>query len=195
MIIREQVFESEEGSYTVRSAVETDAEALSELRLVIDGETENMDREPGEAYIDAAGFRQLIRRDSELPRNLFLVAETGRGLAGFCRCEGVYLRRFSHKVEFGVGVAKAHWGHGIGKNLLQASIAWADRSGIRKMSLSVLETNDKAIRLYRSLGFETEGLLRDDRLLSDGKFYSTLLMSRLHVPAGDGSGSGGVRCD
>lgn len=31
---------------------------------------------------------------------------------------------------------------------------------------------------YRSLGFEIEGLLKQDRILSDGKYYSTYMMAR-----------------
>jgi RimJ/RimL family protein N-acetyltransferase len=33
--------------YTVRSAIEKDAKNISEVRLQIDGETENLDREKG----------------------------------------------------------------------------------------------------------------------------------------------------
>lgn len=33
--------------------------------------------------------------------------------------ELVKLKRFSHKVEFGVCVLKEYWGYGIGKNLLK----------------------------------------------------------------------------
>ncbi len=50
--------------YTIRSANETDAKELSELRLTIDGETENMDRERGEAFIDTEGFKHLIKSDT-----------------------------------------------------------------------------------------------------------------------------------
>ncbi|MFL8938636.1 hypothetical protein ACKA06_17750 [Rossellomorea oryzaecorticis] len=39
--------------YVIRSAKPEDAKMLSDVRLQIDGETENMDREKGEAYIDA----------------------------------------------------------------------------------------------------------------------------------------------
>ncbi|WP_422615035.1 hypothetical protein [Cohnella caldifontis] len=62
--------------YYVRSAVSADAAALSALRLQIDGETENMDREPGEAFLDAEAFRRIIQTDTEKQRNIFLVAET-----------------------------------------------------------------------------------------------------------------------
>lgn len=83
-----------------------------------------------------------------------------------------------------MGVLKQYWGYGIGRNLLKASIDWADANGITKMILSgVLETNEPAIRLYKSLGFEIEGLLKRDRTLSDGKYYSTYMMARYNNPA------------
>lgn len=166
--------------FVIRSAETRDAEQLSALRVQIDGETEYMDREAGEAFIDAQGFRRLIEDDSESPRNLFLIAETNGKLVGFARCEGSTLNRCSHKVEFGVCVAKAYWGHQIGRSLLERSIGWADQSGIKRITLFVLEANTSAIKLYQSLGFEIEGILRKDKLLSDGNYYNTIVMGRLH---------------
>lgn len=178
MIMNDKHFEVKGLQYTIRSAKVDDAEQLSAVRLQIDGETENMDRERGEAFIDPAGFREVIRTDAERSRNLFLVAEAEGRIVGFSRCEGVYLMRFSHKVEFGVCVLQDYWGYAIGNNLLRESLAWADSNGIRKVTLNVLETNEKAITLYQKLGFETEGVLKNDKLLSDGKFYDTVVMGR-----------------
>lgn len=167
--------------YTVRSANAQDAAELSALRLQIDGETENLDREKGEGYIDPQGFERIIDRDSVSPRNLFLVVVVQDRIVGFSRCEGVYLKRSAHKVEFGVCVLQEFWGYGIGKNLLQESISWADANGIRKIMLNVLETNEKAIQLYKSLGFEIEGVLKQDKLLADGMYYNTIMMGRFHA--------------
>ncbi|MEF2965108.1 GNAT family N-acetyltransferase [Paenibacillus sp. M1] len=178
MIINQQVFQVNDLSYTIRSANVNDAEALSELRVRIDGETENMDREKGEAFIDTAGFRQIINKDAESPRNLFLVAALDHAIVGYSRCEGVDLSRFAHKAEFGVCVLKDFWGHAIGRNLLQQSLVWADDNDITKLTLNVLETNEKAIKLYESFGFEIEGLLKNDRRHSDGKYYNTVIMGR-----------------
>ncbi|WP_241680232.1 GNAT family N-acetyltransferase [Metabacillus mangrovi] len=166
-------------TYTVRQATVQDASEMSSLRLQIDGETENLDREPGEAFIDANGFKQLISKDAESPVNLFLVAEAGGQIAGFSRCEGSTLKRFSHKAEFGVGILKEYWGHGIGRNLLSESIAWAEAAGLKKMTLNVLETNQKAIELYQKQGFKIEGTLECDKILSDGQCYRTIVMGRL----------------
>lgn len=180
MRINKQEFYVNGINYMIRSAIDKDAKELSELRLQIDGETENLDREKGEGFIDTAGFKEIIKTDTESPRNLFLVAVVNDRIVGFSRCEGVYLKRFSHKVEFGVCVLKDFWGYGIGKKLLKESISWADANGIKKITLNVLETNDKAIKLYERLGFEIEGILKNDKILSDGKYYNTIIMGRLN---------------
>ena len=179
MLVESRKYETNGLFYTIRPAEPADAQALSELRLLIDGETEHMDRERGEAYLDEAAFARLIREDAALSRNLFLVAEAGGKLAGFSRCQGSTLKRFSHRVEFGVCVCRACWGYGIGKALLQQSVSWADETGVRKMMLSVLETNVNAIALYERFGFAVEGVLQKDRLLSDGTYYATIVMGRI----------------
>ncbi|MDP5275443.1 GNAT family N-acetyltransferase [Chengkuizengella axinellae] len=180
MLINKKQFDVTGLNYTIRCAVKEDAKDLSQVRLQIDGETENMDREKGEGFIDISGFEQIIKTDLEKQRNLFLVAEVDDKIVGFSRCEGTYLNRFSHKVEFGVCVLKDYWGYGIGKNLLKESIGWADSIGIKKITLNVLEKNNKAIQLYKSYGFETEGILKNDKKLSDGKYYNTILMGRFN---------------
>ncbi|OZI11482.1 GNAT family N-acetyltransferase [Bacillaceae bacterium SAS-127] len=167
-------------SYIIRSAKEIDAKKLSEVRLQIDGETENMDRDKGEAYIDEVGFKQLIKRDRGNPQNLFLICETNGRIVGFSRCEGNQLKRMAHKVEFGVCVLKDFWGYSIGANLLKESIRWADTNEIKKITLNVLETNEKAIILYEKYGFKEEGVLRKDKLLSDGNYYNTVIMGRFN---------------
>ncbi|MET3195689.1 GNAT family N-acetyltransferase [Bacillus sp. OAE603] len=180
MIVNKKDFYIQNLRYTVRSAIEKDAKNLSEVRLQIDGETENLDREKGEAYIDESGFKLIIKDDTESISNLFLVAEVNERIVGFSRCEGNKLKRTSHKVEFGVCVLKEYWGYSIGKNLLNESINWADLNGIKKITLTVLETNDKAIMLYKKYGFEVEGVLKQDKILSDGNYYNTILMGRFN---------------
>lgn len=179
MIIKEQEFHINGLVYTIRSAAVTDAERLSRIRVQIDGETENMDREAGEGFIDREGFQEIIKTDSEERKNLFLIAEVHNRIVGFSRCEGSNLRRLSHKVEFGVCILKEFWGYGMGKSLLQQSINWADENDVKKISLQVLETNEKAINLYKKLGFEVEGVLKNDKKLADGKYYNTVVMGRL----------------
>ncbi|MBC2004597.1 GNAT family N-acetyltransferase [Listeria booriae] len=165
-------------NYVIRLARAGDAQSLSAIRLQIDGETENLDREPGENFMDEQAFGDLIEADSKAAHNLFLVAETEGKLVGFSRCEGNTLNRSKHKVTFGIAILKAYWGFGIGSELLHHAIQWADTHEITKITLNVLETNKKAILLYQKAGFEIEGCLKNDKRLADGSYYSTILMSR-----------------
>lgn len=165
--------------YTIRLARIEDAAKLSELRLQIDGETENMNREQGEGYMDSRGFEELIKSDTESTKNIFLVTEIKNRIVAYSRCEGSELKRFSHKVEFGVGVLKEFWGFGIGTNMLKESINWADSIGIKKIVLSgVVEKNTRAVEIYKKLGFEIESILKNDRIHSDGNYYNSLIMAR-----------------
>lgn len=178
MPINQREFTVKGVCYTVRNAIEKDAKELSDIRLQIDGETEYLDRERGEAYLNTQDFEELIKTDTENKKNLFVVAVMNDKIVGFSRCEGNLLKRYHHKVEFGVCVLKDYWGYGIGTNLLKESIAWADSNGITKITLNVLETNKKAVNLYKKYGFEIEGILKNDKILSDGQYYSTVVMGR-----------------
>lgn len=165
---------------TVRLAETNDAKRLELIRLQIDSETEFLDREPGEGYLDAPAFKRLIQLDRETANRVFLVAEVDGNLVGFARCEGSSLKRKVHAVEFGVGVLQAYWGFGLGSALLRASIDWAETNGIHKINLSVIEANEKAVALYERYGFQQEGRLRHDKRLRDGHYYDTILMGRLN---------------
>ncbi|MDX8290420.1 GNAT family N-acetyltransferase [Metabacillus indicus] len=177
--MKPSVYTKRDVNYIIRAAEPEDAKELSEVRWKIDGETENLDRVQGEAHLNEHRFRQLIMDDSEKACNLFLVAEADGKIAGFSRCEGSSLQRLAHQAEFGVGVLQEYWGLGIGKNLLKESIAWAEEAGLKKMTLKVLQTNEKAIKLYEACGFEVEGILKNDKFLSDGKYYHTVVMGKI----------------
>jgi len=167
--------------YTIRHAKVEDAVELSELRVKIDGETENLNREQGEGYINSEGFIKLIKEDNKSQKNIFLVAVVDKKIVAYSRCEGSELKRFSHKVEFGIGVLKEFWRYGIGTNMLKKSILWADNNDIKKIILSgVVETNERAIKIYKDLGFEVEGVLKKDRILSDGNYHNSLIMARFN---------------
>ena len=178
MVIQSKVIENEKLRYILRCPEQKDAEELSKLRVKIDGQTENLDREPGEGLLTKEDFEKLIDDDNAAERTLFLVVEADGKIVGFTRCEGNKLSRFRHKAEFGICIEKEYWGYGIGKVLLENIVAWADNVGLKKISLNVVETNTKAVNLYKKYGFVEEGILRNDRFHKDGKYYNTIIMGR-----------------
>jgi GNAT superfamily N-acetyltransferase len=57
-----------------------------------------------------------------------------------------------------VMVDPAHWGEGVGRALVEDMIKWARAEGFRGVQFNaVVESNERAVRLYRSLGFEIIG--------------------------------------
>lgn len=160
--------------YQIRPARLSDAKALAELRQTLDAETEYFDRMPGEDVMTATDFADQLR-DSLVPDRILVVEREGR-LIAYARCRGFHLKRFAHKASFGLGVLQSDWGQGIGTQLMERIVAWANAQSLQKIQLEVVETNLSAIRLYQRHGFQEEGRLRHDRLLSDGCFYDTVLM-------------------
>ena len=179
MIIENKKIEGKSLPWILRCPTKYDAVELSKLRVKIDGETENLDRESGEALLTPEDFEKLIYEDGVAEKTIFLVAEVEGKIIGFTRLEGSKLSRFRHKAEFGICISKDYWGHGIGKVLLENILMWADTVGIEKISLTVVQTNLKAIQLYKRYGFVEEGLLIKDRIHKDGSYYNTVIMGRL----------------
>lgn len=179
MIIENKRIEGKTLTWLLRCPTKHDALELSKLRVKIDGETENLDRESGEGLLTPEDFKKLIYEDSISEKTMFLIAEVEGKIVGFTRLEGNKLSRFRHKAEFGICISKEYWGHGIGKVLLEKILMWADTVGIKKISLTVVQTNTKAIQLYKRYGFVEEGLLINDRIHKDGSYYNTVIMGRV----------------
>ncbi len=65
-----------------------------------------------------------------------------------------------------VGVAGVHRGRGIGKELMRQAEAWAASRGARHIVLNVWAFNERAVDLYRELGYEIRSYAMGKRLAS-----------------------------
>jgi len=84
------------------------------------------------------------------------------------------------KAEFGILIGDRKWqGRGIGRAVTEAVVAYGFRQlHLHKVWLLVLESNRRASHLYESLGFATDGILRDDQF-RNGAYVNTRVMSLL----------------
>ena len=71
-------------------------------------------------------------------------------------------------------------GRGIGRRLMQQTIDAAFAFGLTRVELTVREGNANAIALYKSLGFETEGLHRN-AVCIEGQYENLYSMALLRV--------------
>jgi ribosomal protein S18 acetylase RimI-like enzyme len=72
-----------------------------------------------------------------------------------------------HPHIFLLYIAPPHRRQGLGSALMQQAEQWATQRGDRQISLQVFQTNQPALDLYRSLGYETESLWLVKRVNSE----------------------------
>lgn len=58
---------------------------------------------------------------------------------------------------FGIGLAECAQGKGLGREIMTRVLSEADTLGIKMVALTVVKTNEKAWKLYESLGFRVTG--------------------------------------
>jgi putative acetyltransferase len=80
----------------------------------------------------------------------------------------------------GIGLASEWQGRGIGGQLMARLLDWADHwAGVLRIELHVHDDNERAIAMYRKLGFVEEGRHRA-YALKNGRYVDSLSMARLH---------------
>jgi RimJ/RimL family protein N-acetyltransferase len=91
--------------------------------------------------------------------------------------------RFSRHAWVGLGLFDPRdMGRGYGRRMLtQICDYLRDFVALRKVSLEVLAANDRAVALYRSLGFEDEGRLKM-QYFTNGRYEDVLILSRFLQP-------------
>lgn len=81
--MEDKIIDGKNLRWILRCPRKEDTNELSKLRDHIDGETENLDRESGEAFLTPEDFEGIIFGDNTSKLNLCLVAEVGGKLWDF----------------------------------------------------------------------------------------------------------------
>ena len=119
-------------------------------------------------------FRDYERRTDE---RIFAIETGGThiGNLGFHKID-----RAHRKADVGIVIGEPTlWSKGYGTEAMHVALRYAfDVLGLNKVSLDVLEYNTRAIRTYERLGFQREGIHREDAY-KDGRFVNVLRMSIL----------------
>jgi L-phenylalanine/L-methionine N-acetyltransferase len=73
-------------------------------------------------------------------------------------------------------------GKGFGVKMMQEIMDFAKKNGCRRLELSAGTENQRAIDLYKKVGFEAEGVLRKyTQIKSQGRIIDELLMSYIQM--------------
>ncbi|MBA3594487.1 MAG: GNAT family N-acetyltransferase [Pseudomonadota bacterium] len=161
--------------FLIRAAEPDDAPAISAL-LGRDGTFEGTLQMPDMPVVSRIEFLQRVD-----PHSCRLVAISGGevvGMAGL-HTQQPSLRR-SHVRGLGIAIAPEWQGRGAGRQLMNRLLDWADQwAGVLRVELWVHVDNERAIALYRSLGFLEEGRHKA-YALKNGRYVDSISMARLH---------------
>lgn len=84
--------------------------------------------------------------------------------------------KVAHRCTFGVSILKEYWGMGIGRELTMAAIEAAKSAGYTQIELDVVKENERAINLYKTLGFVEYGENERGFKNKEGEYQSLILM-------------------
>jgi RimJ/RimL family protein N-acetyltransferase len=160
---------------TIRRAEPGDAQALVELAGDVGGEEGAWLLTTAEwrSITDERRYLRAVRRH---PDAAVYLAEDADAVVGRLSLARDVHPASAHVADLGLMVAATHRRRGVGRALLEQAVEWAESAGVRKLELHVFPWNEPAIALYRSFGFEREGL-RKGHYLRDGEPVDAILMA------------------
>jgi GNAT superfamily N-acetyltransferase len=98
-------------------------------------------------------MQEISLKDGFLPEATWLAACAGAGELEYCgTIQGI---RATHKYGAiqNVGITPLHRGHGLGTALISAALTGFQQVGLPRAYLEVTAQNERAVRLYKRLGF------------------------------------------
>ena len=143
---------------TLRTPMETDAQAMIDMMLGCYAETEFLSSTPEEFQVSVEDEIRFMKLFELSERECMISAFVDGKLVGNVSIRQVGgLRRVRHRANLGICVLKDYWGRGVGSMLMDAAIQTALSVGYAQMELQVASDNERAIGLYQRFGFEEYG--------------------------------------
>ncbi|HZC17711.1 MAG TPA: GNAT family N-acetyltransferase [Caulobacteraceae bacterium] len=140
----------------VRRAREADAAAMADYMAALTAE--RLDTITSREAPSVEDERDWVLRAGFAERGMVLMAEVGGEVVGLLDFWGGERADNRHAGYFGMSVAKAWRGRGVGRRMLRTVIDEARGwPGFCRIELECVAWNTPAIGLYESLGFVVEG--------------------------------------
>lgn len=165
--------------FTIRPVRIEDAAAVNEIRRM-DGVRENILGIISERPTRSEDFIKGLSENDHL-----LVAEVEeKGMKKVVGMIGMNVSsnpRLRHSASVGIMVHVDYQGKGIGTALFKKVIDLADNwLMLTRLELTVFVENDRAVKLYKSLGFQIEGT-RKYGAIRNGQYADEYLMARYNL--------------
>ena len=160
----------------LRSPLPSDAEAALEYMKITASETPYLLRSPEEVTLTVADEEKYLTRVAADPNTVSIFCFVDGILAGNCNISRKTKLKNRHRASIGIALKQEFWNLGIGSALFEEMIAVAQDWDIMQLELEVFEGNDRAMGLYRKMGFEIVSHVPNAIRMGDGSFRKEFLM-------------------
>ncbi|MEH6890753.1 GNAT family N-acetyltransferase [Bacillus sp. JJ864] len=160
----------------IREATQDDAQAMIKFYNIVGGETDFLSFGKNEFSMSLPDYENFIKSTKAEHNSIILLATMDDEIISIASITSSQKARTKHVGTLGIVIAEKHCGFGLGKKLMEELIEWARGNGTtKKIHLVTRGDNDRAIELYKNVGFKEEGLLEQDTYIN-GVYYNTLIM-------------------
>ena len=119
---------------------------------------------------------ERVRQDQSM--SIFAIELSGGEFIGSCQLHSIHPVYRNAELQIRIGETQ-HYGKSYGTSACKLLLKYGfEDLDLKRIYLSVFEGNERAIRLYKKLGFKEEGLLREQCFIK-GKFINLVMMGLL----------------
>ena len=138
----------------LRNGDASDGRAVYEAFNLAHAETDYLLSYSDENSYDPEQEARFLRERTDSPNEIEIIAVVDGKVAGTAGIEAVGTKyKVRHRAEFGISVLREYWGVGLGRALTNACIRCARDAGYAQLELNVVAENQRALSLYRDVGF------------------------------------------
>lgn len=188
MIFEETLITDPAGfSYTMRSAVSEDAEAVAAFVKVMVTETDFLPWAPVTGMRDPEYVRNFIEEFQADPRRTFVTDWKDGELIAICELNNFGNEKsVQHRCIVVPGVRKAYWGTGVGMTLFQTLIRLSEELGYEQVEANVDCRNYRSYGLLHKLGYIDYGIGPRHDKDEDGTYHDVYRLVKWYDPEMDG---------
>ncbi|MDE6622193.1 MAG: GNAT family N-acetyltransferase [Lachnospiraceae bacterium] len=177
MIFAEEVHILDGKKIVFRSARSDESQMLIDYLKTVTGETRFLMCESDEINYTKEEEEQFINDHNQSKDALLILAFVDGEYAGNCSFESKSgSRRSKHRAGIGIALYQKYTGFGLGKLMLTRLLTEIKNLGFEQAELTVVGNNEKAHRLYESLGFKECGIIPNANKYDDGTYADDIFM-------------------
>lgn len=158
------------GNYVLRMAKPDDSHEIITFQNRIGKEEDFLMVSPVDPATGSSLLKASLEKPGSMGRTCVIVAEFDGQIIGLVLCRDHMHPFLKGMAQMTLCVDRAHRRRGLGSSLLLEAIKWAEQTGIRRLQLAVVASNDVAVAIYRKAGFQIEGRLIDAAVIGTSAF-------------------------